>query len=148
VKCLRFIVAVTLIALAGCGGDSLDDFIYDLVTYCADVNKNVSKGLNNEEIAAEVNGFVDKAEARRKNKLLPLHEAQQYDKFIAKMKAAAGEFQRAHDAQTAGKKKEADAAVARAMQRTGEADRLARELGMPHLKDCEAWLRNSASPNR
>jgi hypothetical protein len=151
VKLLRLIVAVTLIALAGCGGGSLQPFIHELVTYCADLNKNVARergspdGLNNEEMAAELNGLVVKADALAARNPR-LGDSQQFDTFMANMKAAAGEFEKAHDAQTAGNKTEADAAVAQAMQHVGEAEMAARELGMPAFEDCEGWLR-TASPN-
>jgi hypothetical protein len=150
-KLLRLIVAVTLIALAGCGNGSLQPFIHQLVTYCADLNKNVAReqgspeGLTNEEMAAELNGLVVKAEALAADNQR-LADSQQFNTFTANMKAAAGEFEKAHDAQTAGNKTETEAAVGQAMQRLGEAEKAARELGMPPLKDCEAWLR-TASPN-
>jgi hypothetical protein len=151
VKCLRLIVAVTLIALAGCGGGSFDAFIHELVTYCADVNRNVAQGLNNEEMAAELNGFVDKAKALRAEDPPKARDSQEwmedFDTLMAKMEAAAREFEKAHDAQTAGNKTEADARKAQAMQFMGEADRAATDLGMVHLNQCAESLRDSASPN-
>jgi hypothetical protein len=63
------------------------------------------------------------------------------------MEAAAGEFEKAHDAQTAGNKTEADAAKAQAMQFMGEAKGAAAALGMGNMDTCYDRLRNSASPD-
>jgi hypothetical protein len=146
VKCLRLIVAVTLIALAGCGGGgSLDTFIHELLTACADVNRNVSKGLNSEEMAAELKGFVNKAEASAARH--GQRDSQSFNRLVDNMKAAAGEFEKAHDAQNAGNKTEADAAKAQAMQYMSVANGAAKDLGMGDLNSCAESLRNSASPN-
>ena len=150
--CLRWIVAVTLVTLAGCGeGSSLQAFIDDLVAACATVNDDLPKASNEAEAATVVRGFVSKAEdlVAATPDGEPPGDTKYYDSLTKEMGEAADNLDEAHALRVAGNDAEADAAKAQADQNVAAADEAAEQYGFPvHMSECRAYLEsNSASPS-
>jgi N-acetylneuraminic acid mutarotase len=165
--CRRWIIAVTLILLAGCtgglggpppAGDETEgtqaDFVRQLIEVCAGVNRSLANVTSPKDeprrVADQLGGFVDKVEevSTEAARSSPAPEEQDaLDRLFSSISDAEAALRRAAEALEAGEGSKADAFVTEQFtEHYNEADKAAMEYGMPHLAECDKSL-HSASPN-
>jgi N-acetylneuraminic acid mutarotase len=164
--CRRWIIAVTLILLAGCSGglggpppagDETEgtqaDFVGQLIEVCAGVNRSLANVAPKDEprrVADQLGGFVDKVEevSTEAARSSPAPEEQDaLDRLFSSISDAEAALRRAAEALEAGEGSKADAIVTEQFtEHYKEADKAAMEYGMPHLDECDKSL-HPASPN-
>ncbi len=142
-RALLAALVVLSVWIAGCSsGPTLeqiaikDAFIRQLIGFCAEVDRQlanidpkVQPGISADQFAL----FV--AQARRQE--APEIDRDKFKIMLTKFDATSGQYRAAQTALTADDRSKADAALAQAVQATGEAtNAAAQEYGMPPLDTC------------